>query len=256
MLGQNPHPAAMLLLVLLFAAGIWAGAQNALAGGGSFVTLPALILTGLDPRLANITSTVALFPGQVTTGFAGRSLVAGTERLAFRTLALISLAGGIAGALLLLETPAKLFGAMVPWLVLAATGLFAWSSFGPKPQGGGSAPPAWVSAVLQGFIAVYSGFFGGGAGIVTLAALTLARMPLRNAGGTKNVLVGLSNIAAALVFALTTAIPWTSALAVGAGSMVGGYAGALLLKRVPVMVLRVAAIVIGTLLTIGLFVRG
>ncbi len=246
----------MLLLALLFAAGIWAGAQNALAGGGSFVTLPALILTGLDPRLANITSTVALFPGQVTTGLAGRSLVAGTERLSFRTLAIISLVGGIAGAFLLLVTPASVFGAMVPWLVLAATCLFAWSSFGPKPQGGGTAPPAWVSALIQSVIAVYSGFFGGGAGIVTLAALTLAKMPIRNAGGTKNVLVGLSNIAAAIVFALTTAIPWTKAIAVGAGSVVGGYAGAILLKRVPVLALRSAVVVIGVALTIGLFIRG
>ena len=245
----------MLLLALLFAAGVWAGAQNALAGGGSFVTLPALILTGLDPKLANITSTVALFPGQVTTGLAGRALVAGTARLAFGWLAAISLVGGVAGALLLRVTPVGVFGAMVPWLVLAATALFAWSSFGPKPQGGGAPTPAWVSAILQGGIATYSGFFGGGAGIITLAALTLAKMPLRNAGGTKNVLVAISNIAAALVFALTTAIPWAKAAAVGAGSMVGGYAGAVLLKRVPVTVLRVAVIVIGIALTIGLFIR-
>lgn len=246
----------MLLLALLFAAGIWAGAQNALAGGGSFVTLPALILTGLDPRLANITSTVALFPGQVTTAYAGRSLVAGAERLSFRALAGISLIGGVAGALLLLVTPSSVFAALVPWLVLAATGLFAWSSFGPKPKGGGTAPPRWVSAAIQSVIAVYSGFFGGGAGIVTLAALTLARMPMRNAAGTKNVLVGLSNIAAAVVFAATTAIPWAKAATLGAGSMVGGYAGAVLLKRVPVTVLRVAVIVIGVALTIGLFLRG
>lgn len=246
----------MLLLALLFAAGLWAGAQNALAGGGSFVTLPALILSGLDPRLANITSTVALFPGQVTTGIAGRSLVAGAERLSFRTLAAISLVGGVGGAFLLLVTPPKLFGAMVPWLVLAATGLFAWSSFGPKPKGGGAPPPAWVSAVIQAIIATYSGFFGGGAGIITLAALTLARMPIRNAGGTKNVLVAISNIAAAIVFAATTAIPWTKAVAIGAGSMVGGYAGAMLLKRVPAMWLKVSVVVIGVALTIGLFVRG
>ncbi len=246
----------MLLLALLFAAGLWAGAQNALAGGGSFVTLPALILSGLDPRLANITSTVALFPGQVTTGIAGRSLVAGAERLSFRTLAIISLIGGIAGAFLLLVTPPKLFGAMVPYLVLAATGLFAWSSFGPKPKGGSSPPPAWISALIQSIIATYSGFFGGGAGIITLAALTFARMPIRNAGGTKNVLVAISNIAAALVFALTTAIPWAKAAAIGAGSMVGGYVGAILLKRVPTMWLKTGVVVIGLALTIGLFIRG
>ncbi len=245
----------MLALALLFVAGLWAGTQNALAGGGSFITLPALIVTGLDPKLANITSTVALFPGQVTTGLAGRSLVAGTERLSFAWLAAISLAGGVGGAFLLRATPSDVFGAMVPWLVLAATALFAWSSFAPRPEGERAPPPAWVSAAIQGGIALYSGFFGGGAGIVTLAALTLARMPLRNAGGTKNVLVSVSNIAAAIVFAATTPIPWAKALAVGAGSMGGGYAGALLLKRVPVAALRIAVVVIGVALTIGLFLR-
>ncbi len=244
-----------MLLALLFAAGVWAGAQNALAGGGSFVTLPALILTGLDPRLANITSTVALFPGQVTTGWAGRTLVAGAERLSFRALAAVCLVGGVVGAVLLLVTPAKIFAAMVPWLVLAATGLFAWSSFWPKPAGASNPPPAWVTALIQGVIATYAGFFGGGAGIVTLAALTLAKMPLRNAGGTKNVLVAISNIAAALVFAATVPIPWAKAAAVGAGSMVGGYGGALLLHRVPVRVLRIAVVVIGVALTVGLFIR-
>lgn len=244
------------MFALLFAAGIWAGAQNALAGGGSFITLPALILSGLDPKLANITSTVALFPGQVTTGWAGRSLVAGAERLSFRALATISLVGGIAGAFLLLRTPSAVFAALVPWLVLAATCLFAWSSFGPKPKVQPVPPPAWVSALIQGAIAVYSGFFGGGAGIVTLAALTLARMPVRNAGGTKNVLVAISNIAAALVFAFTAAIAWDKALAIGAGSMIGGYAGAQGLRRLPASVLKAGVVVIGAALTIALFVRG
>lgn len=244
------------MFALLFAAGIWAGAQNALAGGGSFITLPALILSGLDPKLANITSTVALFPGQVTTGWAGRSLVAGAERLSFRALAAISLVGGIAGAFLLLRTPSSVFAAMVPWLVLAATCLFAWSSFGPKPRQEPVPPPAWVSALIQGIIAVYSGFFGGGAGIVTLAALTLARMPVRNAGGTKNVLVAISNIAAALVFAITVAIAWDRALAIGAGSMIGGYAGAQGLRRLPASVLKAGVVVIGAALTMALFLRG
>ena len=244
------------LAALLFAAGIWAGAQNALAGGGSFITLPALILSGLDPRAANITSTLALFPGQVTTGYAGRSLVAGAERLSFRALAIISLLGGVAGAFLLLSTPPKVFAAMVPWLVLAATLLFAWSSFGPKPKVEPVPPPAWVSAVIQSVIAVYGGFFGGGAGIMTLAALTLARMPVRNAAGTKNVLVGLANVAAAGVLAFSGEVAWESALALGAGSMIGGYAGAQLLKRVPAQVLKVGVVVIGVALTIGLFLRG
>ena len=245
-----------LTFLLLFGAGLWAGVQNALAGGGSFVTLPALIFAGLDPRLANITSTVALFPGQVTTGFAGRALVANAERLSFKAMAIITLIGGVAGAFLLLQTPSKVFAAMVPWLVLGATGLFAWSSFGPKPHAQSVPPPAWVSGLIQAVIAVYSGFFGGGAGIMTLAALTLARMPVRNAAGTKNVLVSLSNFTATLVFVFSGTVAWAYALAIGSGSMIGGYVGAHALKHLPVMVLKVGVVVIGIALTIGLFLRG
>ena len=101
------------MFFLLLLAGLWAGAQNALAGGGSFITLPALILAGLDPRAANITSTVALFPGQVTTGLAGRGLVSGAQRLSFKALFAISLAGGALGAILLLATPATAFARLV-----------------------------------------------------------------------------------------------------------------------------------------------
>lgn len=257
LLRRNIQTAPMTtMMLLLFAAGLWAGVQNALAGGGSFITLPALIAAGLDPKLANITSTMALFPGQITTGIAGRSLVSGTERLPFRYLALISLVGGIAGALLLLVTPSKAFAAMVPWLVLIATALFAWSTFGSKPKVASQPPSAWITAVIQSIIAVYSGFFGGGAGIVTLASLTLARMPVRNAGGTKNVLVGLSNISAAAVFAFSGAVAWSQAAAIGAGSIIGGYLGARALQVMPERIIKIGVILIGVALTVGLFLRG
>ncbi len=253
-----PESLSLSSMLVLFVAGIWAGTQNALAGGGSFITLPALILAGLDPKLANITSTMALFPGQITTGIAGRRLVTGAERLSFRALAMISLVGGVAGAALLVITPSSVFASMVPWLVLVATGIFAWSTFGRRRLGEAPAvpPPAWVSALIQSVIAVYSGFFGGGAGIITLAALTLARMPIRNAGGTKNVLVSLSNASAAVVFALSGTVAWSFALILGSGSILGGYLGARLLTVLPERVLRIGVIVIGLLLTVGLFVRG
>src|SRR6201986_2549326 len=99
----------MTALLILFIAAIWAGVQNALAGGGSFITLPALMLTGMDARAANITSTVALFPAQVATGWTGRKYVEGAAGLSFRVLVILSLIGGALGALLLLVTPPSFF---------------------------------------------------------------------------------------------------------------------------------------------------
>src|SRR5579875_533690 len=185
---------------LLLIAGLWAGTQNALAGGGSFVTLPALILSGMDARAANITSTLALFPALVVTGWAGRSLVSGAERLSFRAMFIISLIGGVVGAVLLLATPSSVFAKMVPWLVLIATVLFAWGSFGPKPAHEGPRVNKAVSGAIQFVIAIYGGYFGGGIGILMLAALTLAGMAMRNAGGTKNVLAAVMNASAVAVF--------------------------------------------------------
>lgn len=132
----------MLPLLLILCAGIWAGAQNALAGGGSFVTLPTLILAGLDPRAANITSTVALFPGQVTTGWLGRKGATGAAGLSLRSLVILSLIGGVCGAVLLLLTPASFFARLVPWLVLFATMVFAWGSFFRKQKEGEAPRPS------------------------------------------------------------------------------------------------------------------
>jgi uncharacterized membrane protein YfcA len=115
-----------LALIVLIIASFVAGAQNALAGGGSFLTFPALLYAGLDPRAANITSAIALFPGQITTGIAGRSMLSGAAGLSIRTLFILSLVGGGIGAVLLLLTPVSVFTHLVPFLVLFATVVFAW----------------------------------------------------------------------------------------------------------------------------------
>src|SRR5471030_1411028 len=99
--------------VILFLVAVWAGIQNALAGGGTFITLPALMFTGMSALAANITSTVALFPGQLTSSWGGREHVAGAGGLSFKALVAISLAGGILGAILLLKTPSDIFKALV-----------------------------------------------------------------------------------------------------------------------------------------------
>ena len=245
----------MLSFALLFAAGLWAGMQNALAGGGSFITLPALIFAGLDPRAANITSTVALFPGQVTTGLAGRKLVRGTAQLSFATLFVISLIGGAAGALLLLGTPPTLFARMVPWLVLFATVAFAWGSFGKKPDQGKVRLSPLTAAAAQFAISVYGGYFGGGIGFLMLAALSMAGLLVRHAGATKNALAGVMNASAVLIFAFSPAVNWALASVLGIGAVIGGWGGAWLLSRVNEGWLRIAIVVIGLALTIGLFLR-
>jgi len=253
--GGGPQPCAVLPLLLLFVAGLWAGTQNALAGGGSFITLPALILFGLDPRAANITSTIALFPAQVATGMAGRSLVTGAEGLSFRTLVVISLIGGACGALLLLVTPSAIFAAMVPWLVLFATAMFAYGSFGRKPVTAETRLPPWGAVAAQFGIAVYGGYFGGGIGFLMLAALTMAGLAVRNAGATKNVLAAVMNASAVVILAFSGEVDWTRAGALGSGALIGGLLGAWALTRVNEKALRVGVVLIGIALTVGLFLR-
>ena len=245
----------MLVLLLLFAVAVWAGIQNALAGGGSFVTLPALIFSGLDARGANIASTIALFPGQVTTGWVGRKLVSGAAGLSFRTLSIISLAGGAIGAGLLLLTPSSFFARLVPWLVLFATGLFAYGSFFRRPGEAVHPIGARLAGVLQFLIAVYGGYFGGGIGFLMLAALTAAGLNVRAAGSTKNVLAAVMNAAAVVVFLFTPHIPWERVAVVCVGAIGGGYLGALLLKRVDERLIRGFVVVLGVCLSIGLFIR-
>ena len=243
------------MLGLLFAVAVWAGVQNALAGGGSFVTLPALILSGLDARAANIASTLALFPGQVTTGWVGRKLVAGAAGLSFRALVIISLAGGALGAGLLLMTPSSFFARLVPWLVLFATALFAWGSFVRRPAEAGPRLSRTAAGVIQFLISIYGGYFGGGIGFLMLAALTAAGQGVRVAGSTKNVLASIMNAAAVAIFLFTPHIPWLRVAVLAVGAMAGGYLGALALRRVDERIIRGFVVLLGVALTIGLFLR-
>ena len=245
----------MLTMLLLFAVALWAGVQNALAGGGSFVTLPALIFSGLDARAANIASTIALFPGQVTTGWVGRSMVSGAGGLKFRTLVIISLLGGAVGAVLLLLTPSTFFAHLVPWLVLFATGLFTWGSFFRKPGEAAAGVGPRATGVMQFFIAVYGGYFGGGIGFLMLAALTATGLAVRAAGATKNVLASIMNAAAVAIFLFTPGIPWLRIAVVCVGAILGGYVGARLLQRVDEKIIRGFVILLGLCLTVGLFLR-
>lgn len=244
-----------LFLGLLAVASFTAGVQNALAGGGSFLTFPALLLTGLDPRAANITSSVALFPGQVATGFIGRRQATGTPSLAFSSLFVISLLGGALGALLLLWTPTSIFTALVPWLVLFATLVFAWGSFFRR-SGTADVPLGAVPAgAIQFAISIYGGYFGGGIGILMLAALTVSGLAIRAAGATKNVLAGVMNASAVAIFLFSSDVAWRQVAVASVAALAGGQVGAYALQRVNERLMRICIVLLGVALTIGLFVR-
>jgi len=275
----------LILALAAFAAGI----VNTIAGGGSFLTFPALLLTGLDARAANITSTIALFPMQVSTGYAGRKFAGGTGALPFKALFVISLIGGVIGAGLLLLTPSSIFAKLVPWLVLFATVMFACSTSprlrrvlerssgvaSAKPEGSFFKRPdqmahahafakatagkphfgKYGTTVIQFILGIYGGYFGGGIGFLMLAMLTLAGMPIRKAGTTKNILVGAMNTSAVLIFLFSRSIAWPQAIIGGVAATLGGLIGTRLLHKVNERILRMAIVVIGTLLTVGLFFR-
>jgi uncharacterized protein len=245
----------MTVYLLILVAGVWAGAQNALAGGGSFVTLPTLILSGMTPLAANITSTVALFPGQSASGLAATKLITGAGKLPFWMLFVISLGGGAVGGVLLLNTSSKLFEHLVPWLVLFATTVFAWGSFFRKPGEASVHLGPLRTSVAQFLIAIYGGYFGGGIGFLMMAALSMAGVPTRNAAAIKNALAGVMNASAVVIFVMSPQLHWLSAIVMGCGAVIGGVAGSWAVQRINERALRVVVVCIGVALTIGLFVR-
>ncbi|WUR11857.1 sulfite exporter TauE/SafE family protein [[Empedobacter] haloabium] len=248
-------PLELHTILLIAAAGLFAGTQNALAGGGSFITFPALLLAGLNPLAANMTSTIAMFPSQATSAIAGRRFVDDVGPLTFRQMFAISVIGGVLGALLLRITPPTFFERLVPWLVLFATSMFAWGAFRKQPLHAASSMPRWALVLTQGAIAIYGGYFGGGIGFLMLAALTIAGQQIRAATATKNMLAMAMNAAATLIFAFSSLISWPAALALCAGGIGGGLLGAWLIHRLPPRIMRIFVVGVGVALTIYMFLR-
>jgi uncharacterized protein len=251
----GPGAPVLLTLAMLAIVGFVAGVQNSLTGGGSFLTFPVLLLSGLSPRAANVTSSVALFPGQIVTGYGSRQGVVGIPGLSVQMLCVISLTGGALGALLLLATPSDFFTALVPWLVLFATALFAWGSFVRDPDSPRNRLNRSSAMIVQLVIAVYAGYFGGGISILMLATLTMSGWSVRGAWATKNLLAAVMNAAAVLIFAFSHDVAWQQVLALGAGAIVGGQVGAYAFRRVNEKVLQVCITLFGLGLAIGLFWR-
>jgi uncharacterized membrane protein YfcA len=242
-------------LLLAGASGI-AGVVNAVAGGGTLLTFPALLAAGVAPVAANATNTVALVPGQLASTFAYRNYIADERRRAL-VLAVPSLLGGTAGAALLLLMPERTFEALVPWLILFACVLLA--AQGPIKAALARWPHAnhpaalWIAQLL---ISVYGGYFGAGIGILMLAAMAiLIPSSLQHSNALKVLYSLLINAMAAGIFVATGAARIPEATLMAAASIVGGFLGAKLAQRLPPLGMRLFAIGVGVFAAVQFLTR-
>ena len=241
-------------IALLLGAAFVAGALNAVAGGGSFLTLPALVFVGVPPVVANATGTVALLPGYLAGAWGFREDLAPPPSLSLRAVVLLALVGGSVGAGLLLLTSDNIFQRIVPWLLLLATALFAlapqlraWSGHQ------GTAPAAWKAALGMLAVAAYGGYFNGGLGILLLALLGLLGQTQLNAmNGMKNLVSALLTAIAVGIYAAGGIVQWRLALLMMVAATLGGYGGARVARRLPATILRWGIVATGLVMA-GLF---
>ncbi len=232
---------SLISVAILFLAGLLSGIVNAIAGGGTFLTFGAMTMLGIPPISANATSSIAQFPGYITSTWAYIDDI----RLMWRgaiAFAVISAVGALAGALILLSLDNVAFGALVPWLLLAATALFA---AGP-----------WLRP-SQFFTSIYGGFFGAGMGVMMLATLGLTEGgDYHRLNALKNMLSIVIAAVAIVIFASGGVVAWTAAAAMVPGVALGGYAGVWVARRVPQVFVRAFVVAVGLFLAFHYFMKG
>jgi uncharacterized protein len=246
-------------LLLLAGAGVVAGAINAVIGSGTLLTYPLLLASGLPPVVANGTNTLGIAPGNAFGAWGYRRELAGRGRQVAGLAALVGV-GAVLGAVLVLALPSSVFESVVPWLIVAACVLVVvqpWMvrrllSRGIDPT---SLPKHALVPVLVA-VGVYAGYFGAAQGIILIAALgALYDTDLQRSNAAKNVLQGVSNAAAAVVFVIAGSVSWPAAIAIGAGASLGGFLGAPFARRLPDRVLRAIIVVVGLVAAVVSIVR-
>ncbi len=245
----------------LAAAAFAAGAINAVAGGGSLVSFPALLAAGYPSKAANVTNTIALWPGYVGGSISYRGELR-RQRRRVAALATPCIAGSLAGSAILLLTPDSAFDAVVPYLILFACGVMAFQ--GPlsrlarsaKPPPGGHAPVTLPLLAAVFVLASYGAYFGGGLGIIMLATLAIL-LPddLQHSNALKGLLSAVINFAAVAYFSLFGPVAWEAVLVMAAGALAGGYLGAGVARRLGQRWLRVAVIAYGVTAALILLAR-
>lgn len=236
-------------IVLLLAAGLAAGAVNALAGGGSLITFPALLAIGLPPIPANVTNSVSVCPGYLSSVAGSRRELSGQRRRALHLLPTTAV-GTAVGCLLLLNTPAAAFTKVVPFLVIGAALMLAFQgrlrSLVGHPD---RMSPVRRQLTLHGSVAVgavYGGYFGAALGVMLVAVLSLVVQDvMHRVGALKNVLSAVVGLVTVTVFGLFGPVDWVAVLILAPATITGGYLGVLLARRLPASVLRWAIVVFG-----------
>ncbi|MFK4788692.1 sulfite exporter TauE/SafE family protein [Microbacterium sp. ZW T5_56] len=245
-------------VVLLALAGTAAGAINAIAGGGSLVTFPALLALGYPPVIANVTNTVAALPGYVGGAWGYRRELAGQRRRVI-VLGLITVAGAVGGSALLLAGSEQTFSAVVPWLVLASTALLAaqpaLTRLVTKQRLAGAERLRWAGLGQFG-VAVYGGYFNAGLGIMMLGVLGIAlRESLQRLNALKSVLSVVASAVSLVFFALFSTVSWPAAAIMAVAGLLGGWMGAAVGRRLPVPLLRWSVVTFGFVVFLVLLVN-
>ena len=243
-----------MIFLLLIGAAFAAGVINSLAGGGSFLTFPSLVFAGVPAVAANASSTVALVPASLTAALGYRSDIRQVDGRSITSWFVVSVLGGSLGATLLLITSDRTFRHIAPWLLLFATLMFA---FGPQIsivlRGRLHANKALMLAILFP-TTVYGGYFGGGMGIILLAAFRLYGLTdIHAMNGIKAILAGSLNAIASAIFIASHHVRWIPTLIMMASAIAGGYLGPVIARRMPATVIRAIIIAIGSIMTAYFF---
>lgn len=243
--------------ILLFVSGVLTGMINAVAGGGTFLSFGALTLVGIPPVVANATSSITQFPGYITSTLAYWDDFRAFWRGAI-ALAVASVIGSLLGAWILLQLDNPQFRSLVPWLLLAATALFAAGPYlKPKPKPGREAAVGGAFGFLmQAVTSVYGGFFGAGMGVMMLATLGLSQSgDYHRLNALKNMLATVIAAVAIVVFVWGGVVAWPQAVVMIPGVAIGGWSGVWVARRVPQAYMRWVVIAVGLLLAVYYFWR-
>jgi uncharacterized membrane protein YfcA len=236
------------------AAALGAGVLNAIAGGGSFLTFPALVFAGVPVLQANATSAIAVSPGYLGSVLGFKEEIRSLPRREVWTGVIISGLGGLVGAALLMLTPAKLFSGLVPWLLLVATTLFWLGPSVARFSQNSHAKRARLPGLL--LVSIYGGYFNGGLGILLMALYTLTGLHhLHTVNALKNLNSFVLSLLSVAAFALAGAIVWPQAVWMMVLATIGGWLGARWAKRLPMAYVRMLVLLTGVVMTTVFFVR-